>query len=600
MAPPRKPKMVMPLAEFREIRKSYRKYAPALLKIQSVGDGGQGALIPFEFNDVQELYQQVVEHIESQGRLIRLIVLKARRQGMTTMTTGRFYHKTTNAADKYSVMMAQDPDAVDFIFKMVKRYYNNLPEGLQPSTILNNKTLLEFNVSKEEREKGKRGLDGAIRVAAAGRENFGSSMLIHFLLLSELAKYPAHIAKNLLTSLLQCVPDERGTEVIMESTAYGTGGEFYDRFWGARHRYEVYLDETGKAVFKVTINDTADKDNEYSSLFVPWFAFKKYEREPGADFKRTDDEEELAERFNLNDRKLAWRRWAIANKCDGNLNTFHQEYPSTAREAFLFSGVSAFDNDKISKLKDAAPAPKARYSIIPGLGQFYADEKGDFLVWKEPGCNGSYIVTGDVAEGLANGDFSSSSVIEMVSGEQVAHWHGKISPDDFAYLLAAIGYRYNTAWVVPERNNNGHTTITTLVKLIRYKRLYVAADKIVDGQQSKQYGFYTGSTNKQAMVNNMIKEINEDTHGINCAETFDEMLTFVKHMPEGRYGAIESPTIFDDRVMDIMIGKYIRRFGNLPMASFNAGPDTVMGIKQARRGGSLNKPRGKWRGTCTD
>ena len=39
---------------------------------------------------------------------------------------------------------------------------------------------------------------------------------------------------------------------------------------------------------------------------------------------------------------MAWRRWAIKNKCQGDGDLFKQEYPATPLEAFRHAGNPVF------------------------------------------------------------------------------------------------------------------------------------------------------------------------------------------------------------------------------------------------------------------
>lgn len=54
---------------------------------------------------------------------------------------------------------------------------------------------------------------------------------------------------------------------------------------------------------------------------LPWFALKEYRRAPEdpAAFTEslTEEELDLQKQYGLDLDQLAWRRWAIQNKCDG-------------------------------------------------------------------------------------------------------------------------------------------------------------------------------------------------------------------------------------------------------------------------------------------
>jgi hypothetical protein len=70
--------------EFRkELLNSFPRYAESCLKIQTV----DGDLAPFEFNEVQNLLELIFQDMRDKGRLVRAIILKARREGASTYIT---------------------------------------------------------------------------------------------------------------------------------------------------------------------------------------------------------------------------------------------------------------------------------------------------------------------------------------------------------------------------------------------------------------------------------------------------------------------------------------------------------------------------------
>lgn len=309
---------MQPDDKLREWALDPRAYCRDLLKVQSV----EGGLVPLKLNEVQELFFSIIEDIKRNGRLVRVVVLKARRQGLSTATAGRFFHGVVTRPNKYGAIICHEPDSAEFVFNMYRRMYQNLPDVMKPATKYNSIRRLEFN-----RPDGK-GLDSAIRVAAAGREDIGSGMMINRFHGSEVAKWPAHTAEQIMTSVMQAVPQEPDTEVILESTAKGIGGLFYTRFMDARYVYTAYIDSDGVAKFKMDINEDTSESNMWASVFFPWFCFKRYSMKCPAGFVMTEQEKELKATYSLSTQQLAWRRWAIENNCGGSEQVFMQEYPA--------------------------------------------------------------------------------------------------------------------------------------------------------------------------------------------------------------------------------------------------------------------------------
>ena len=526
-------------------------YAENCLRVQTQ----KGGLEPFCLNAVQRLLEDIVADICAAGRPVRLVILKARRQGISTWAAGRFYWKTVTGKNRHAMLIAHEPEASEFLFNMTKRFYRNAPKGLRPALLYNNRRTIEFNDLKRG------GLDSAIRVATAGREDVGSGQLIHFLHLSEVAKWHSSKAPKILSAVLQCVPDEAASEIIFESTAKGIGGEFYDRFLSSRYHYEMFLD-AGRPAFRLRINETAGRYNVYSSVFIPWFVFEDYTMEAGGKHVMEADDEEFVLLYNLDAGRLTWRRWALENRCRGFKEVFRQEYPSNAHEAFVSENRSLFDTQRVLAFQASSLSPSARLEcgIFGAAGgadapHWSARADGRLRVWEHPADQTHYIVGADVAEGIEGGDFSCADVIEHLSGRQVAQWHGRIDPDRFGLTLAALGRLYNDALVVVERNNHGLTTVTSLVNA-GYSNLYVERAATLPAKSRRRFGWVTSSRTKPLIIDNLVSEVRDGAHGIACAETFGEMLTYVLER-NGSVGARHGA--FDDRVMSIAIAKYVRR-----------------------------------------
>lgn len=526
-------------------------FAERILKVQTM----KGTIVPFALNVPQLILHDIIENHIRPNRLVRLVILKARRMGFSTYFSGRFYGRTSRIANRYAVQVTHEPEATDTLFKMIKRFYNFSPKDERPETLYNNTRLLEFNTKEGT------GLNSAFRVATAGKDDFGSGQTINYAHLSETSKWDAGNIESLLTSVLQCVPDEPDTAVVFESTAKGIGGEYYDRFWSARYRVWIKrLDENGKPVTDTEINPNAPEEDIYTSIFFPWFVFPDYRMPIPEGFELTEEEIKIKKDYGVDDEQVAWRRWTIANKCKGSVDIFNQEYPANPLHAFLGSGRPVFDNAKLLALKETLPKPVAHYECLMSSYQWLAKEDGRLTVWEEPKPGGAYIISADVAEGLKEGDFSVADVIDHRTGKQVAQWHGKIDPDAYALVLIALGMRYNYALIAPERNNHGLMVVTILVNE-NYPNIYSEMVPEPPGKPRKRFGWVTSNATRPLIIDNLIKEVREGSHGINSPMTIEEMMSF-KIQDNGRMEADANRN--DDRVICFAIGKHLRQTQPLP------------------------------------
>lgn len=531
---------------------NFQDYSETSLKVQTT----RGAVVPFTLNGPQRILHSIIEDYIRPKRLVRLVALKARRMGFSTYFSGRFYQGTSCQPNRYAIQVTHEPDATDFLFKMVKRFYNLSPKENRPETLYNNTRLLEFN-----NQRGT-GLNSAFRVATAGKDDIGSGQLLHYLHLSETAKWAQNNIKALLTSIIQPVPDIDDSAVVFESTAKGIGGEFYDRFWGAKYRIWINrLDDAGNAIITDTVNPDCEDDNIFTSIFLPWFCFEDYQMAVPQGFTLSEEEIEVQRRYNLSMRQMVWRRWTLANKCNSDIDTFNQEYPDNPLSAFLGTGRPVFNSLRVLSLMERAVPATSRYELH--ARNWINNPVGRLSVWKEPEYGASYIISADVAEGLRDGDYSSADVIDHRTGEQVAQWHGHIDSDnilEYADVLSSLGMRYNTALLVVERNNHGLGVVTQLYHN-NYPNLY--AEEVPDppGRPRKRYGWVTSRATRPLIIDNLIQEVQEDCTGIVCKETAEEMLCF-KIQDNGKMEADHGR--HDDRVISLAIGKHVRQVTPLP------------------------------------
>jgi hypothetical protein len=263
-----------------------------------------GDIKTLEMNKAQKYIHACIEEQKKKTGKVRAIVLKGRQQGVSTYTEARYYWRVTHRSGVRAFILTHEADSTAALFEMVERYHELAPQFVKPSTGASNAKELVFDA-----------LDSGYKVGTAGNKSVGRGTTIQYFHGSEVAYWPnaAEHAKG----ILQAVPDEDDTEIILESTANGIGNYFYQQWLKA---------ESGESPFQ--------------AIFVPWYWQDEY-RKFGLGLKRTPEEEKLVELFGLDDEQLAFRRAKIAElSADGTdgLVSFRQEYPMTAQEAFQVSG----------------------------------------------------------------------------------------------------------------------------------------------------------------------------------------------------------------------------------------------------------------------
>jgi hypothetical protein len=517
--------------------KAYRDpiwYYENCLKVQEFGTGN---LIPFSLNPIQRILHAVSERQLKRENHVRLIVLKARRFGVSTWVQGRFFHRAATRKNKNVRIVTHSRDATHTMFGMSRTMEENLPEVLKPAVRYSGKNELVW---------GNLGSEYGL-ATVGGREVRGSKT--DYLHCSEVAFWGDGGA-DYLTGLLNTVVQGYETEVMLESTANGVGGVFHDMYMEAEHG-----------------------DSGFEAVFIPWYCYEHYSRE----FESQEEKEEFLEtlgqdpryggeeeklllgqvveydiggssplRFEVTLENLNWRRTCIRTQCQGDLDKYHQEYPSNAREAFVTTGRNVFDREALGKMylasqKRVRESPAALYTVPvkrsrnDGRNAYTLEplpEKGELAVWRPPRTGREYRVGVDVSEGLEIGnrdtDYSVAVVLDAETYEECACLRTKIDPDLLAWQLTALGRWYNEALMTVESNNHGLVTLKFMQEVHNYPMLYF--DRTLDersNRATRKIGFKTSIKTKPVLIDYLKELIREGEIKIYSPKVIDELQTFV-------------------------------------------------------------------------
>lgn len=283
-----------------KLKSDFQHYAAKCLRIRSKS----GEIVPLELNQAQlYLHGRLEAQREKIGK-VRALVLKGRQQGISTYIGGRYYWRSSHSKGVRVFILTHEQDATNNLFGMVERYHTHCPDLVKPATGAANAKELSF-----ER------LESGYAVGTAGAKAVGRSQTVQLFHGSEVAFWPN--AKTHFAGVVQAIPDLPGTEIVLESTANGVGGEFHERWQQA---------EAGVG--------------DYEAIFIPWFWQDEYRRPVPPDFHLDESEQEYLSAHGLDLEQMVWRRAKIAELKDELL--FKQEYPATAAEAFQLTGHDSF------------------------------------------------------------------------------------------------------------------------------------------------------------------------------------------------------------------------------------------------------------------
>lgn len=277
-------------------RDDFPYYAPRCLKIRTKA----GNIEPLTLNRAQLYLHSRLEKQKAETGKVRALVVKGRKQGVSTYIAGRHYHKVTHRTGFKAFILTHLADATKNLFGMVDRFHQHNNPLLKPVTGSANETELAFPV-----------LDSEYKVGTAGSANVGRSDTIQLFHGSEVAFWPK--ADDHAAGILEAIPSEPETEILLESTTNGIGN-----------------------FFATTWRDAVAGINGFEAIFIPWFWTEEY-REPVPEGFELDAEDKLyQEAHGLDLEQMAFRQLkTIILKSPWK---FMQEYPATADEAFQSSG----------------------------------------------------------------------------------------------------------------------------------------------------------------------------------------------------------------------------------------------------------------------
>ena len=489
-----------------------------------------GTVVPFRLNDAQRKLYAVAKRQQDDGKPVRLIILKARQLGFSTLTEGLIFHACATRKNVNALIVAHREDATANLFRMSKLFYDELPAPVKPMLRASNAQELVFeNPSKLRSEREARpGLRSRIRCATAGGRGIGRSDTLQCVHLSEYAFWPdgADGKASTLAGILQAVPSLPGTMVVIESTA--NGFEDFKERWDA----------------------AVAGENDFEPVFFAWFENPDYSMPvvPGTEW--TPEERDLKATYQLTDEQLQWRRWCIANNCGGSLDMFRQEYPASPGEAFLHSGTGVFDNEQIVLRLERLPSPAGRGEFTDG--EWTESETGAITLYELPEEGVPYVLGGDTAgEGS---DYFTAIVIDNVSGRIAAKLRQKYSEPEYVRQIYALGRFYNDALVAIETNFSTYPVMK--LQEMEYPNQYSRErEDTYTRQMRKSYGFRTDRQSRPRAIANLVEVFSSHPEWFADRELLEEMLTFCyneDHRPEALAGK------HDDLVMGAAITYAVR------------------------------------------
>jgi len=195
--------------------------------------------------------------------------------------------------------------------------------------------------------------------------------------------------------------------------------------------------------------------------------------------------------------------------------------------------------------------------LLNAVPRYEEEEVPELEVWKDPEPGHSYIAASDVGEGLPESDWSTTGIIDASTMEQCARLRVRLAPREFARRSAPLCEKYNRALWAIERQNHGHSTLSTAEHELRYGNLYYHQDYDVIDSNTSTLGFPTTMKTRPQLLDLLKEAVEEGYMKIHDRGFLEETQTFVRNK-SGKYAAREGGDCHDDLIFCWGIALHVR------------------------------------------
>lgn len=444
-------------------------------------DKSTNQLIRFKFNEIQNYYWDNKSNFD--------YIIKSRKGGISTVNIARFIHKCNFFPNQRAIMLCQNEDATVKMFR----------ERLKPM-LLNCQWPMNYKMKESEGMIEFLDTGSTFYIGTAGTKTFGRGSDITLFHMSEFCHWDSQIV---LTGVEEALMDD--AEGVIESTANGIN--FSHQLWK-------------KSVLG---------ESRYKSIFIPWMKDGTYRIKGVQGFNDlTAEEKDLIQVFDIDMEQIAWRR--KKRKDMSEVEKFPQEYPATAEEAFISSSSMVFDWVALQQHEKFCKAPGWR-GLLKDMGSevhFKPIDNGNLRIWKTPVREHKYIIGADIAEGVANGCYSTAFVLDVNEMEQVAEYHGHLPPDEFGDALFTLGQFYNNAMLAPESWPGCGAVTMQKLRDLRYPNIFRREKSDYSHKAANQLdGWETTKKSKPLMIHKLSEGIRDFAFKIRSSALIDEMRSFI-------------------------------------------------------------------------
>ena len=535
-----------------------------------------GSTKPWKLNILQRRFGEAMAWCIANNRPMRFLSLKPRQKGSSTGWMGGVkWFSESQPNPKRTLIIGHEYSATDNMWAILNRFIENDGYAWDGPVKVTDKKITFPNRSIVQKETA--------RDTRAGRS--ATCQVIIGTEVAHWAQFGVANADNVLSGMMNTMPHLPGTLAVLETTANGPSGVFFD-YWTA---------PTTQFLHEAKAKDLRG----WIKIFAGWHEFDDSKDELTDAQKEelmdnlTEDEKGIMARLGIGPEYIAFRRRTIATEFKGDANRFKQEFPENPEEAFTASSPSFFSHDGIGRLEsiigemvpsggvlDTSPTNR-KIAIFSPVGI----EQAMWLQYEPPIKGRRYVIGCDFATGVASDEKGTNrdhhGIIVLRQGyhdERGWHppkvvmrnrWPCQWMPDIVAEQVYLAHRLYGGAFIVPERNC-GTDIIRDLVDW--GASVFEARDGVDINQEVKKarpsgrYGYLTTAESRRTMLAQLNQAVRDFPEWVGTGEsrvlvnptggivvdrrTLDEMRLFVQHK-DGKYRALQGQ--HDDSVMALAL-----------------------------------------------
>lgn len=566
-------------------------------------------------NEAQEIILQKVLEIKRKGKAQRLIIIKGRQLGCSTLIEAMIAWRTMFFANVHALVVSYDQGhTADVLFPIMTTILDKMPWWLRPM-VANRKVQegLRFDNPKAELRERFPGLDSRVYVKTAGAGAVGAGIRLSCAHISEFCLYEPSIAQKIIDQEMRyALIDDASTFAILESTGRGANN----------YTHKLWKNSVARA-------ERAD----WYPLFLPAFFEKRRVAAPPQGWKIELPEYRMRERildewlrcdnkkcmqyhmrragvedraetpcptceggilhpYSLTDAQIVFMEDARKNAAhdDESMKKWRQELAVTAQDSFLVEGYQVFGSkaqdfadscirkpiavgdydaqglfhgvnyENPRELQGPAGPFKGCYQENCGIDHNPEWNECPLQIWEWPQAGAMYCFGADVAEGLGGKAAYSAGVMVKYSytsepNYQVATWRSNtIDPISYAGKLNSLGRHYNDAMAAVEVNKFD-SCMTALRMNMNYPNMYRWKHMDSVNPISNKIGWETNLKSRPRLWMTFKIWLEHDLFHIRSENISNEMRNFVKNALDDAYASGDQGEP-DDELIAAMIGLF--------------------------------------------